>query len=82
MNKNQPAKKVSYKKTFKNYNRLRDFIRNVFLYGCRNRKDYLDLNIKKSRTYDDFIRILSDCLGTEFIKRNTSGHTKNLSFAK
>ena len=81
MNKNQPAKKVSYKKTFKNYNRLRDFIRNVFLYGCRNRKDYLELNIKKSRTYDDFIRILSDCLGTEFIKRNTSGHTKNLSFA-
>ena len=48
MNKNQPAKKVSYKKTFKNYNRLRDFIRNVFLYGCRNRKDYLELNIKKA----------------------------------
>ncbi len=81
MNKNQTAKKVSYKKTFKNYNRLRDFIRNVFLYGCRNRKDYLDLNIKKSRTYDDFIRILSDCIEPAFIRRNTSGHTKNLSFA-
>lgn len=81
MNKNQPAKKVSYQKTVKNYNRLRDFIRKVFLYCCRSRKDYLDLNIKKSRTYDEYIRILYDCIGPEFITRNTVGHTKTFSFA-
>lgn len=72
-------KRTSYSKTVKNYVRYREFIRNVMLYSYRSRKDYKEIGINE-RTYDDFKRILIDCIDNGFIEEVYINKVKCMRF--
>lgn len=71
--------KSSYTKTVKYYERYRDFIRNITIYSYRSRQDYKEIGIKE-RTYDDFKRIILDCIDQGFIEESFNGKEKRIRF--
>lgn len=76
--KKQTAK-PSYIKTIKLYERCRNFIRSITIYSYRSRQDYKEIGIKE-RTYDDFKRIILDCIDQGFIEESFSGKEKRIRF--
>lgn len=77
--KEQQIAKPSYIKTIKLYERCRNFIRNITIYGYRSRQDYKEIGIKE-RTYDDFKRIILDCIDQGFIEESFNGKEKRIRF--
>lgn len=77
--KEQKATKPSYIKTIKLYERCRNFIRNITIYSYRSRQDYKEIGIKE-RTYDDFKRIILDCIDQGFIEESFNGKEKRIRF--
>ena len=71
--------KSSYTKTVKYYERYRDFIRNITIYSYRSRQEYAEIGIN-NRTYDDYKRILSDCINQGFIEESFNGKEKRTRF--
>lgn len=71
--------KSSYTKTVKYYERYRDFIRNITIYSYRSRQEYAEIGIN-NRTYDDYKRILSDCIKQGFIEESCNGKEKRTRF--
>lgn len=71
--------KSSYTKTVKYYERYRDFIRNITIYSYRSRQEYAEIGIN-NRTYDDYKRILSDCIKQGFIEESFNGKEKRTRF--
>ena len=71
--------KSSYTKTVKYYERYRDFIRNITIYSYRSRQEYAEIGIN-NRTYDDYKRILSDCISQGFIEESFNGKEKRTRF--
>lgn len=77
--KEQQIAKPSYIKTIKLYERCRNFIRNITIYSYRSRQDYKEIGIKE-RTYDDFKRIILDCIDQGFIEESFNGKEKRIRF--
>lgn len=77
--KEQQIAKPSYIKTIKLYERCRNFIRNITIYGYRSRQDYKEIGIKE-RTYDDFKRIILDCIDQGFIEESFNGKENRIRF--
>lgn len=77
--KEQQIAKPSYIKTIKLYERCRNFIRNITIYSYRSRQDYNEIGIKE-RTYDDFKRIILDCIDQGFIEESFNGKEKRIRF--
>ena len=75
----QKQTKPSYIKTIKLYERCRNFIRSITIYSYRSRQDYKEIGIKE-RTYDDFKRIILDCIDQGFIEENFNGKEKHIRF--
>lgn len=71
--------KSSYTKTVKYYERYRDFIRSITIYSYRSRQEYAEIGIN-NRTYDDYKRILSDCINQGFIEESFNGKEKRTRF--
>lgn len=76
---NKQAAKPSYIKTIKLYERCRNFIRSITIYSYRSRQDYKEIGIKE-RTYDDFKRIILDCIDQGFIEESFNGKEKRIRF--
>ena len=77
--KQQKIAKPSYIKTIKSYERCRNFIRNITIYSYRSRQEYAEIGINE-RTYDDYKRILSDCIKQGFIEESFNGKEKRTRF--
>ena len=77
--KEQQIAKPSYIKTIKLYERCRNFIRNITIYDYRSRQDYKEIGINE-RTYDDFKRIILDCIDQGFIEESFNGKEKRIRF--
>ena len=77
--KQQKIAKPSYIKTIKLYERCRNFIRNITIYSYRSRQEYAEIGINK-RTYDDYKRILLDCIKQGFIEESFNGKEKRTRF--
>ena len=75
----QKQTKPSYIKTIKLYERCRNLIRSITIYSYRSRQDYKEIGIKE-RTYDDFKRIILDCIDQGFIEENFNGKEKHIRF--
>lgn len=58
------------------YNKLRDFLRYFFVYGCYSREDFDDIRDLSSRKYDDELRRLRILLGDKYLKEITKGGKK------
>lgn len=69
----------SYKKTVKDYECYRNFLRNIMIYGYRSRSDYAELGIS-GRSYDNYKRVLLDCMDNRFITERYEGKEKILGF--
>ena len=78
--KQQKIAKPSYIKTIKSYERCRNFIRNITIYSYRSRQEYAEIGINE-RTYDDYKRILLDCIKQGFIEESFNGKEKPLTLA-
>lgn len=76
---NKQTAKPSYIKTIKLYERCRNFIRSITIYSYRSRQDYKEIGIKE-RTYDDFKRIILDCIDQGFIEESFNGKEKRIRF--
>jgi len=59
---------MAYSETVKNFNRIRDYMREFFVYGFRSRDEYTG---KSSRSYDDERRRLESWLGDYMHFRQT-----------
>lgn len=68
-----------YKRTVKAYECYRSFLRNIMIYGYRSRDEYLELGIR-GRSYDNYKRVLLDCIDNGFISERYEGKEKILSF--
>lgn len=77
--KQQKIAKPSYIKTIKSYERCRNFIRNITIYSYRSRQEYAEIGINE-RTYDDYKRILLDCIKQGFIEESFNGKEKRIRF--
>ena len=75
----QKIAKPSYIKTIKLYERCRNFIRSITIYSYRSRQEYAEIGIN-NRTYDDYKRILSDCIKQGFIEESFNGKEKRTRF--
>ncbi|WP_462371210.1 hypothetical protein [Phascolarctobacterium succinatutens] len=75
----QKIAKPSYIKTIKLYERCRNFIRSITIYSYRSRQEYAEIGIN-NRTYDDYKRILSDCINQGFIEESFNGKEKRTRF--
>lgn len=73
------AENKNYTKTVKNYERYREFLRNIYLYSFRSRNDFAELGIK-GRTYDEYKRSILDCINNKFIEEDYYGKTKYMRF--
>ena len=71
--------KKSYKKSVKDYECYREFLRNIMIYGYRSREEYAELGIS-GRSYDNYKHVLFDCLDNGFISERYEGKEKILSF--
>ena len=61
-----------YKKTVKDYECYRSFLRNIMIYGYRSREEYAELGIS-GRSYDNYKRVLLDCIDNGFISERYEG---------
>ncbi|MDR1731554.1 MAG: WYL domain-containing transcriptional regulator [Synergistaceae bacterium] len=62
---------MAYSELIKNFDRIRDFLREFFVYGFRNRGEY---DAKSGRTYDDERRRMESWLGSYMsFRREASG---------
>lgn len=77
--KTAKTNKSSYTKTVKSYERFRNFIRNITIYSYRSRQEYAEIGINE-RTYDDYKRILLDCITQGFIEESFNGKEKRIRF--
>lgn len=77
--KTAKTNKSSYTKTVKSYERFRNFIRNITIYSYRSRQEYAEIGINE-RTYDDYKRILLDCITKGFIEESFNGKEKRIRF--
>lgn len=68
-----------YKKTVKDYECYRSFLRNIMVYGYRSREEYAELGIS-GRSYDNYKRVLLDCIDNGFISERYEGKEKILGF--
>ena len=85
-----------YSELIKNYNNVRRYIRDFYIYGLKSRSEY---NYKSSRSYDDELRRINSWLSeyvdyneiylfgmlhdmTEMIMQNISEEQKNVFYAK
>ena len=68
-----------YKKTVKDYECYRSFLRNIMIYGYRSREEYAELGIS-GRSYDNYKRVLLDCIDNGFISERYEGKEKILGF--
>lgn len=69
----------SYKKSVKDYECYRAFLRNIMIYGYRSREEYAELKIS-GRTYDNYKRVLFDCIDNGFISERYESKEKILGF--
>lgn len=74
------TKKSSFKKTTKNFNIWRVFLRDCFLFGFRSRNEYAEIGIN-GRTYDDLKKRLEICVDQSFFDLTArDGKLKFLKF--
>ena len=58
------------------YNKLRDFLRYFFIYGCYSREDFDYIRNFSSRKYDDELRRIRTILGEEYLHELTKDRKK------
>ena len=66
--------KMAYSELIKNYNRIRDYMREFYVYGFKSRDEYTK---KSSRSYDDERRRLESWLG-DYMQFRRSSEGKNV----
>lgn len=70
---------MAYRELIKNFGRIREYLREFYVYGFKNRDDFA-LNAKSARTYDDEKRRLESWLGDYMcFRKNSEGKTVFLS---
>ena len=60
---------MAYSEVIKNFSRIRDYMRNFYVYGFKSRDEY---TMKSARSYDDERRRLESWLGDYMQFRQTS----------
>ncbi len=60
---------MAYSEVIKNFNRIRDYMREFYIYGFKSREEY---NKKSARSYDDERRRLESWLGDHMRFRQTA----------
>jgi hypothetical protein len=68
---------MAYQELFKSFDRVRDYMRDFYVYGFKNRLEY---DQKSARSYDNERRRINSLLGTHmFFRQNASGRYTFLS---
>jgi len=65
---------MAYSELVKNFNRIREYMREFYVYGFKSRDEYTN---KSSRTYDDEKRRMESILG-DYMQFRTSAEGKNV----
>lgn len=60
---------MAYSELIKNFNKIRDYMREFYVYGFKSREEY---NKKSARSYDDERRRMESWLGNNMHFRQTS----------
>ena len=68
---------MAYKELIKNFNRIRDYMREFYVYGFKSRDDYTK---KSARSYDDEKRRIESWLG-EYMKFRQDADGKKVFFS-
>jgi len=68
------SKTMAYSELVKNFNRIREYMREFYVYGFKSRDEYTN---KSSRTYDDEKRRMESILG-DYMQFRTSAEGKNV----
>ena len=68
---------MPYKEQIKNFNRIRDYIREFYIYGFKNRQEFTN---KSARSYDNERRRLENILG-EYMQSRQTDNKKNVFLA-
>ncbi len=58
------------------YEKLRNYLRYFFIYGCYSREDFDDIKYFSSRKYDEELRRIREVLGDEYLKEINKGREK------
>lgn len=66
-----------YSELIKNFNKIRDFVRDFFIFGFRGRNDYANVSL---RSYDNERRRIQSYL-TEYISESWNGSNKTISIS-
>ena len=59
---------MAYNQRIKNFNRIREYLRDFYVYGFKRRDDFRK---KSGRTYDDERRLIEDLLGEHMDSRQS-----------
>ena len=65
---------MAYSELIKNFNKIRDYMRDFYVYGFKSRDDYTK---KSARSYDDEKRRIESWLG-EYMKFHQTADGKNV----